>query len=279
MVGHAAYDCSAQVDYSYGLVDQFGSTQCFVPFSAPIAESQEPYIFNNTNGVCSGLVNTLYVPPGNKFNASYAVFQEPFAIQREIEAELLRRLANLPPWVEASCQLALLRYLCSTVYLRPQIKLIGDAVDDSGLSGFKMNIEALFPGLLQEAVTIPSFTDREVCTHYGEVCAAFIVRANNPLLVPHCDEFIPGSSSVLKFPPGRQTVATVVARNIFTINFMSDPNNMTYFDQQRYEGNYFHQDAEGEPVQTCPTGYVVPEHPDNDQLQPVPGTACAIACA
>ena len=98
-------------------------------FSVPVAESKETYLFAST-GTCAGnanysqsirhpvhdhccfvlfyfvfcyfyklgLVQSVYVPPGPTVNSSFAVLQEPFAMQRFIEAAAQARWKKFPKW-------------------------------------------------------------------------------------------------------------------------------------------------------------------------------------
>ncbi len=47
----------------------------------------------------------------------------------------------------------------------------------------------------------------------------------------------------------------------------TSPNEMTYFSDAQYQWE-----------QSCPYGYVIPEHPDNPRVQWVTNTPCAVSC-
>ncbi len=277
-VSHPTFpDCAATYDYSRGAYTggagvpfQYdNSSTCFLPADAPIAESVEPYL-HTEDGVCAGFVETLYAPPGNKYLPHYALLQEPYAIQTLIERQLASRLQLLPPWLDPDCRKALVKYLCGGVYLRAESKLIRDAVLDSGLVDYIPTINFKLPTLLATSVLLPSYPQNNICQEYAATCANFIARANNPVLTPNCSALAPGSTFIRKFPEKQQLITTAFSPALGkTIQFYTWPNNMTYFNASQYSYEY---------VATCPKGYVIPEHPDNDQVQHVASSQCAVSC-
>eukprot|EP01034_Spumella_vulgaris_P029425 gene29425-36479_t len=228
------------------------SAKCFTPRTDQrIAASTEVYQYANTSGVCAGLIDTMYIPPGNKVEPYFASLQEPYAVQEQIEMQLRAKVKAFPAWLNNKCHLAMLRYLCGTVYPRSEVKLMRTVILESPypLPLLVNTIGSTYPTLLNTAIELPSFPRESICLDFQESCAAFIIQANNSALTPNCTSLATGAT-YRKYPSKSQVVATSVT-NGYLLTFITSPYNMTY-----------HTDAY-DYASTCPDGFVYPQHPNS----------------
>jgi hypothetical protein len=268
-------NCSANQDYSYGNVysaqpDAYGTNPatCFSPVTPPAGTGapSEPYIVNSDPKVapCSGFVDQMFVPPASKINASFTPIQLPGTVQTMLNTAVAAGFSNLPPYLPPACHDSLQEYVCRTTFLKPMTETLKQALIYSG----KVPPAKLTP-FLPNKLTFPSYPTKKVCTDFSQNCKAILPNLviKNPALAPNCSKVVAG---IAQFPDKNQTISTIVTPNplIGTLSFYSTPNSAPYFsaaERQQY-------------VPQCPTGYVFPEDPNNEDVIRIGETACALGC-
>ncbi len=194
--------------------------------------------------------------------------QPPFVVQTLIENSMLTQLNLIPVWVAADCLFAMKKFFCASHYLSPQQQwmkdiLLSNNVNLSALATTGIDISYL----LDYSFYLPSYPSRVLCDDYANKCADFIRIANNPLLVPQCDSsFQTGENlNVSFFPRRNQTVFFLDFMN-YSLPFSTTPNTL---DKAKDISKY---------SPSCPSGFVVPDHPKDPGNSWIPGTGCAIGC-
>lgn len=266
-------NCYEKYDYSFGIYstatlpyrfDFNGTSKCFTATDNPLPGPYESY--NRSAHACKGLINNLYMPPGNKLNSTFTVLQPPSVIQSIINSKLAPSMNKLPKWIDKECAIAIRKYLCYSNYLSPLPVSFARAVNYSGYFS-SVPVKTALASVMSSNVYVPSYPSYEFCKHYESVCAKFLVRANNPLLNPNCSSVtVNNGITVHLYPNVTQTIAAAKVGNI-VIKFPSDPYVNTYYNETEF--TY---------TTSCPHGFVVPEHPDEHGVQWVSGTGCAVAC-
>lgn len=118
-------------------------------------------------------------------------------------------------------------------------------------------------------ISYPSYPDYTVCENYLDNCYDMISKTNVTALIPNCNKKLNISShNIVVFPNTTQVISNihiVFNNNSFNIPLMSSPNYMSNANDNGFETN-------------CPSGFVVPDDPDNPRNQMIVGTGCAIPC-
>lgn len=269
-------DCNGTFDYSMGMISSKPKkfdlsndpSKCNYPeIEAPIGKSSEPYIF--PNGVCSGIIKELYVPPAIQIGPMIP----PFVVQSAIESELSLKLSQIPSWLSTDCHFALRKYFCGQYMMKPEILNFFGVLSAATnlpvdyvkiiLSGMGLNSS----GLEHFSLTVPSFPHRSVCEEYSSKCSDFITISQQPLLMANCSSM--SRPSIHNFPTENQTIIEFVASiggSSVPIPLTSSPNRMLQA-----------VDLSSHAV-VCPEGFVVPEEPDNPNILWIPASGCALAC-
>jgi hypothetical protein len=263
-LNNRALNCSATTDYSYGAFgvaysvpsypfprtydNIFGTSVCnAMPASNVVAGSSEPYIYAAKNGVCAGIISSLYVPPGNLLSSNVAPMQGPYVVQTIIETQLAASINALPVWLSPSCHLAMKKYFCGSYMLAPQPQrfhdvLVANSFDANTILGIEYQLGAAgvnISAYLQSVFYLPSYPTTQVCLDYLNSCGAFINASNVPALVPHCLATVNG---VNQYPSVNQTITSVDLSPGLTIKYTTAPNKMSAASDQGYQ-----------PI--CPDGY------------------------
>jgi hypothetical protein len=272
-------DCATHKDYSYGnvigkaLPYRYDNTNsllnCFVTQSKPVAGASEQY--KNVDGApCAGYVDTFLMPPGYKLDPSFTLLQAPGTIQNLINAKFSTAFSSLPAFLPTDCTYSLRQYLCYSTFIGTTSISINQALINNHLDIYTSFINANFPGLLSQSLTIPAFPPKSVCTNYAQACAVVVpqLAAKNPLLNPNCDQIVPGTPAKM-FPTSVQAVASVTVP-FGSLVLTSGPNANLYYNSSEEAYNAY------EP--SCPEGFVIPENPEHGDVKWVSGTACAMAC-
>lgn len=263
--------CQARFDYSFGDVitgtpyffDQSNSVDSYVAPLTLIGGPIEKY----AGTFCKGLVNNFIVPPANKLSnltTSFSVTQLPGVTQTLIEygfAKLQKRTIFL----KQDCMEAMKRYVCSPILAEPEAVTLRQALVYSDMSAYISVFEGKSPGITNSTLQLPSYPDQFYCTNYSVICASFIAIAPKNLKA-NCSRTLPGGN-IHMYPSTIQTVATVVTA-AGPVHYPTQPNSHAYFNATQY--GYYYPD--------CPAGFVVPEHPGDDNIQWIQGTGCANAC-
>lgn len=270
-----AGNASLPQPYTYDLTND--RTKCYEPNLITLAGSTETYLRSSTP--CLGLVDTFYSIPGYKVSSSFTALQLPYVMQSVINTQLTAAFKTFPAWMTSECRLATKEYFCRQYFLNPQPITVGAAMREAivrqGLSAYSTAIQAgvqsSYPGLLTAYVTIPSYPNRSVCTHYTDVCASFRSVANSASLTPNC-ELVSGGLEV--FPVANQTISSTVfplasLGTSLNVQFNSDPATVFYYNEAEYVY---------EP--TCPHGYstYTEEQKNEKGVRVVTGSACAANC-
>lgn len=277
-----AFSCAETLDYSGSgnpllLTSRFytgsNSSLCNAPTLPVLAPAKEKYA-DRTNGFCKGLIDEFFVPPAPKLDPRFTPLQPPRAVQTMINTILTTSFSILKPWVDEECMLALREYQCSTLFMSPQQKTLAAVVVETKLPQVPVNFTNNVLNLLKAQslssvlVTLPQYPHYKICKNYEKKCGALIELANNPKLVPHCNiTTTTGALTVRNYPDAGQIVNTYALNAQVTLKMYSNPNSEPYYNTSEY--SYQTQ---------CPTGFVVPEHPDEDGVQWVGVTGCSISC-
>lgn len=263
-LNNRALNCSATTDYSYGAFgvaygvpsypfprtydNKFGTSVCnSMPATDIVAGSSEPYIHASNNGVCAGIISSLYIPPGNLLSSNVAPMRGPYVVQTIIETQLAASINALPVWLSPSCHLAMRKYFCGTYMLAPQPQRFRDVLAANsfdantilgieyqlGLAGVNMS------AYLRTTFYLPSYPTNQVCLDYLNFCGTFINASNVAALVPRCLSSVNGIS---QFPSTNQTITSVDLSPGLTIKYTTAPNKMS----SASDGGY-------KPI--CPDGY------------------------
>eukprot|EP00595_Chromulina_sp_UTEXLB2642_P001367 CAMPEP_0196761414 /NCGR_PEP_ID=MMETSP1095-20130614/650_1 /TAXON_ID=96789 ORGANISM="Chromulina nebulosa, Strain UTEXLB2642" /NCGR_SAMPLE_ID=MMETSP1095 /ASSEMBLY_ACC=CAM_ASM_000446 /LENGTH=183 /DNA_ID=CAMNT_0042110947 /DNA_START=834 /DNA_END=1382 /DNA_ORIENTATION=+ len=110
---------------------------------------------------------------------------------------------------------------------------------------------------------LPSYPSQQVCEDYSSKCGGFIQLSGLEALVPKCSS---KTSSISNYPNSTQTIITLPIEG-FEVALTTDPNELEDSNNNEYEPK-------------CPTGFVIPDDPDNSLVRYVPDStsACAISC-
>lgn len=269
-------NCTAKYDYSNGQIpfqpyqyDQNNDPSVcnMLNVSLSIASTAEPYV-GGSQGVCFGIVQETFVPSASLISSSFAPFQSPYLVQTLIEQELKQHLDLLPPWISSSCHLALKKYFCGSAFLRPQLIRFQDIIDDNYFLGSVLQGSLSSSNYYQVrnfSFSLPSYPSQDICLEYESTCAEFIAISGLSSLVPNCSSVSSASgTSVHSFPTTNQSVASLTLMG-YPISFSTSPNKMASSQDAIYSTR-------------CPSGYVVPDEPDDPLIDWIPGTGCAVAC-
>lgn len=256
-LSNRALNCSAQTDYSYGgfgaaygvssypfprtYDSRFGPSVCnAMPANNDVAGSSEPYVYASTNGVCAGIVSSLYVPPGNLLSSDLAPMQGPFVVQSIIESQLAASIKALPAWLSPSCHLSLRKYFCGSYMLAPQAQkfddvLIANNFDARTILGIKfvlgsagVNVSAF----LKSTFYLPSYPTNQVCQDYANNCGAFINISEVASLIPRCGAIVNG---IIQYPLVNQTITSVALSPVLVVKYTTAPNQMSTASESGYQ--------------------------------------------
>jgi hypothetical protein len=263
--------CQARFDYSFGDVttgtpyffDQSNTADSYVAPLTLIGGPTEKY----AGSFCKGMVNTFVVPPANKLSnltASFSVTQLPGVTQSLLEYGF-NRLQKRTIFIGQDCMKALKRYVCSPSLAEPEAVTLKQALIYSKMEGFINLFEAKSPGITNTTLQLPSYPNEFYCQNYSTICASFINIAPKNLKA-NCSRRLAGGS-IEMYPSTIQTVVTLQSA-AGPVKFPTNPNSDAYYNATQY--GYYYPD--------CPAGFVVPEHPDDDNIQWISGTGCANAC-
>jgi hypothetical protein len=288
-----APNCTGRYDYSGGLINSThlqpyqydqsdDTTQCSsVPAGISIGYSMESYRHSD-DGACAGITENIYVPPGSAFKKQFpaasgvsSLLNSPYVIQQYIEKTLTASFSKLPIYMSSSCHLALRKYFCGKSFLSPELQIFGrtlrsHGVPDSVSVPYLTSLGVNATDILNFAFYLPAYPDASICTDYATECKSFFAIAQKTLsaaaydlLVPQCDAT---SSGIEIFSNRSQTILELKLKfaNGTSISFDTSP--------QKYSSS----SEDYEP--SCPSGFVIPEDPDNKRTRMISGTGCALAC-
>lgn len=272
LFGLNAGTCTGTYDYSYGAITavtptRFDSTntagQCFTTTTLTVGGPVEKY----RGSFCKGLVDDIFIPPGNVLLPILASLQEPGTVQGLIEYGLSSRI-KFPPFLTPECRLGLRQFVCYQGFINPQPINIRHALIYSNLGGVANFLGGIYPDVTATNLTVPSYAHKSYCLNYKQACAQLIALSST--LPSDCDILSATSTPALPVHvfPDQEQVVTAITASFGVVKFASTPTTDAYYNATEY-GDY-------EPK--CPNGFVVPEHPDDENVQWVDGTACASAC-
>ena len=277
-------NCSARIDYSLGnhggalpyVFDRTpNSPYCFVPQNLPVAGAVEQYRPDPDlkNAPCSGLVDKFVIPPANRLNASFTLLQPPGVVQRMLNLRLGESFSKFPAFIQPECYYALQKFLCYSTFLKPFKNSLKQALSYSQITlpSNPMMLQQVAP-FLPMNLTVPSYPEVGVCEDFNLQCRKLLpmLMQSSSALNPDCNRTVNGAHI---FPIARQTVSTIVVNTAVlkgTVKFYSDPNTNLYYNETQVNNAGYEA--------SCPTGYVIPEHPDNEDVRWIGGTACAMGC-
>jgi len=239
-----------------------------IPAVVTVASSMEVYA-RPDDGACAGLVQQLYVPPGNLVSPLLAPMQKPGVVQAIIESQLEAQFNQLPVWMTTGCQYALRKYFCGSSMLLGEQQVFAKAFAASGLVLSAAQMAGLtaqgvnVSSLLSSAFYLPSYPAQDVCTQYENECWSFIDVAKKDGLVARCDGVT--STGALMFPTQTQIIKTATILS-HSIAFTTNPNTMsTATNTEDYDTN-------------CPQGFVSPTDQTDTDNSFVSGSGCTSAC-
>jgi hypothetical protein len=312
------FDCSSdRFDYSGGIVSvnpqplQFDQaddvTVCNdVSAAFEVSEGSETYIFqsstasrkpsflaaaadddvaddSDSTGFCDGITTELWVPPAA--NVDLAPLQDPYIVQDTIENKLLNVSDKLRVYLSSECRFAIRKLVCGSVYLLPQAVNVGALLADHNISTTAMaaylnSIGGNFTELMDHTFYVPSFPNRSVCTDFQTACPLVVAQSVNSssLLSSTCTDDDTSAMGPMLFPSRTQVVGHV---NLHWDNETNEFSNTTFTALALYsEPNDMSDAVDSEDYSpSCPSGYVIPERPDDSAVKWVSGTACAVSCS
>lgn len=246
------------------------ASKCFIPNMVPVAGQVEQFKHRNDGSFCSGLASDIFVGAGNSVNASLAVVQQEFTFQSLAYENIVRNTKDLPVFMEQNCMLALRKYICYQAFFTPQIITLRRALEYTGLNAVIASLQSSNPAMLGMTIRVPLFPPEDVCLEYQSTCSRLLSNldpATQGGLIPNCTGFLPNRPGIRTFPATEQTVTTV-STSLGTIRFPGGPNPALYYNESElpmYETQ-------------CPTGFVIPDHPDDPATPWIGGTGCAVSC-
>eukprot|EP01040_Poterioochromonas_malhamensis_P003186 gene3186-3397_t len=266
--------CTGKFDYSYTSnsslkistydtnVTDATLGKCFVPSTRNFSAATQPYV--NNGGPCDGFVGSTYFTPyGNIFNSSYAVIQSDGMPRYLLDAAVESNIPTFPPFVTDECRKAFKQYVCYSAYFNPVQVTLYEVIIENGIS--PQSLPQSLSTLVSYSLTLPQYPAYDVCTNFVQQCAAILSGVN----INCTAKSATSSVGARAFPEKTQVVAAVALSSLgVTLTVSTSPNNGTYnatADTTSY-------------ATSCPTGFVVPDDPNNDEVQWVTGTACALAC-
>ncbi len=172
---------------------------------AVVAGMKETY----AGGVCSGVVNEVYIPPPQKVISSLSPMLPPYTVQSILESGIASALKSLPVYVTAKCRETATMLFCGKAFMAPQWQ--PDAHDLLGLD-----------------VYMPSYPARSVCLEYASACKEFIAVAASKGVDASQDCFhVDSTTGIADFPGNNQTVLTIPVPGVpGGLSFVTKPNDM-----------------------------------------------------
>eukprot|EP01040_Poterioochromonas_malhamensis_P001830 gene1830-1959_t len=268
--------CTATFDYTYSNgayasaiatyesnSANIASGKCFVPGTRTFAVASETY--KNNGGPCDGFVGTKFVtPPANVLNTSYAALQTTGVPQTILTAQVTKNLPNFPNFVTSECRKAFKSYVCHSAFLNPVSVTFGQAAEQNGIPSTSITNAVL----RNYALSLPQFPYYDECVNFKTTCARILTIAGRSI---NCSAVAATSTvGARSFPEKKQVVTSVYVSSVsLTLKISTSPNNNTYYNATTDATTY---------TESCPGTFVVPEHPDNPDVQWVKGTACAVNC-
>lgn len=210
-----------------------------------IQSTKEPYLGTQ----CTGISADIFVPSGPAVDVSIAPMQQPYVMQTIVEAAVTAKLAQLPVYLDETCQSASKKLVCGVAFMVPQVQPVAAAI---GLG----------------ELYLPQYPARSVCETYNTACAEFIATAQVTQglnLTQDCDMHTSAAAGgYLQYPSSTQFLSGDVSGGL-GLYLTTEPNTLDTYTP-----------ATTDPV--CPTGFVIPEDPDRKGVIWVPGSGCAAAC-
>ncbi len=172
---------------------------------AVVAGMKEAYV----GGVCSGVVNEVYIPPPQKLSNSLAPMLPPNTVQSILESSVASALKSLPVYVTAECREAATMLFCGKGFMAPQ---------------WQPNAHELL-GL---DVYMPSYPARSVCLEYASACKEFIaIAASKGVDASQDCLHVDSTTGIADFPETNQTVLTIPVPGIPSgLPLVTEPNDM-----------------------------------------------------
>lgn len=263
-----ALNCTSLTDYSRGAFGVYygvssyklphtydlspSSTVCNSMTAVGSVASTSEIYEASSNGACSGIINDLYVPPGNLISPNLAPMQGPHIVQSIIESQLASSFNQLPPWLSSSCHFALRKYFCGSYMLAPQPQRFGEVLVANNFSAatiqgikFQLSVAGVnVSAYLKHTFYLPSYPSRQVCVDYRDSCGLFINASGLPSLIPKCDSIIRG---IEQYPTTTQTISALPLSPTLVVKFQTQPNAMRSADDSSYST-------------MCPEGYASHRH-------------------
>eukprot|EP01040_Poterioochromonas_malhamensis_P015104 gene15104-16846_t len=269
--------CTGTFDYSYTLntsmaIPTYDSNtthvtqgKCFVPATRSFAIATQPYV--NNGGPCDGFVgSTFFTPFGNVFNSSFAVVQSTGVPRVLLDAAVKKSIPTFPPFVTEDCRKSFKQYVCYSAYFNPaQVTVLG-AIQQNNIN--TSSLPQSFTYLASYVLNLPEYPDYEVCTHFVKSCATILKTSGAKI---NCTAKSATSTvGARAFPEQKQAVASVALTSLgVTLKVYTEPNSNGTYNATADATSY---------ATSCPSGFVIPDDPNNPDVQWVTGTACAIPC-
>lgn len=239
--------------------------QCFIPASRTFAAATETYV--NNGGPCDGFVGAKFItPPGSNVNSSYAALQSTGVPQSLLSAAVSKSIPTFPVFVPSECRKAFKQYACYSAFLNPTPVTVSQAVSQSGIN--PSSLPGSFSALGPYTLYLPQYPAYDECTHFTKVCASLLNTAGRKV---NCSAKASTSPvGARSFPENKQIVASVTLTSpLPTLKISTNPNNNTFYNATADSTSY---------TESCPPGFVIPDDPDNPDVQWITGTSCAIPC-
>lgn len=238
---------------------------CFVPATRQFAPATQTYVTNG--GPCDGFVGSKFItPPATNLNSSFAALQSDGVPQSLLNAQISKALPQFPKFVASECRLAFKQYVCHSAFLNPVSITLQNVILQNGIN--PSALPPAFSALSSYALSLPQYPSFDECNNFVSVCSGLLRSSGRTV---NCSAI--SASSPVKarsFPTTRQVVASVALTTPpITLRVSTDPNTNTFYNVTADATSY---------TESCPDGFVIPDDPDNPDVQWVTGTACAIPC-
>jgi hypothetical protein len=171
--------------------------------------SKASYLYGS-NGICRGIIQDIYVDHSWSRTA-----------QIDAEKALTRKISRLPAWLSSDCFSAILRYYCSTTYLRPEKKALQIDVNvtsrtwsyayttgEGSIHGDDKNLADSDISVARFNFTFyaPSYPHRSVCDDYVAKCSTAVellsslnkYKSKDPSVLPATLDALPDCTEVVQ---------------------------------------------------------------------------------
>jgi hypothetical protein len=139
-----------------------------------IATISEPYLYPESGGACSGIVEDVHTPEMTRM-LGQPPMRKPFLVQTIVENMLRGQFDDLPASLSTECQFATRKYFCSTWMLKPEAQNMSYVLQNNNVSGghvLGVGVNLTTPSDYQ--LYLPSYPHRDICVQYFDKCGNYL---------------------------------------------------------------------------------------------------------